>query len=78
MARMIIHLYSRLCCSKLSSFRNLKVFRDNHLSCLQKNLLILGKGGRGGGREGGGRMPFLNLESIPVCFCLPVREREAQ
>lgn len=68
---MTIHLYSRLCCSKTSGFRNLEVFRANHLSCLQKKSTYTGEI-----REGGA-MPFLNLETIPVYFCLPVGEREA-
>lgn len=74
MARMTIQLYTRLCCSETRG--NLEVFRDNHLSGLQKKTTYTGEM-REGGREGG-RMPFLNLESIPVYFCLPVGEREAQ
>lgn len=71
-ARRTGRLYASLCCGKPGTTRSLPVFKENDLSCLEKIILILGKRGREGGR-----VSFLNLESIPVYFCLPVGERAA-
>lgn len=71
-ARRTGRLYASLCCGKPGTTRSLPVFKENDLSCLEKIILLLGKRGREGGR-----VSFLNLESIPVYFCLPVGERAA-